>query len=332
MLHQSVRQWMSVKVVSRTVEAIDIVSFELADPDGGDLPAFSAGAHIDIQLRDDLIRQYSLCNHPDEQHRYQIAVLKVPDSRGGSIAMHGQLQVGRLVNISEPRNHFPLATAARKSILFAGGIGVTPILCMAERLAHAGADFEFHYSARSTDRMAFVRRIQEARFAPKVHFHLDDGPADQKLNVKSALGKRGLFGGVPRDVHVYVCGPAGFMDFVLKTARENKWPDEQLHREYFSPAAPPVGAAATEFEVQIASSGKTYVIPADLPITKALRLHGIEIPTSCEEGICGTCLTRVLEGVPDHRDLVLSPKEKARNDQMTPCCSRSKSPKLVLDL
>jgi vanillate O-demethylase ferredoxin subunit len=332
MSQQPSRQWMTVKVMTRNEEAQDIVSFELSDPDGRTLPPFSAGAHIDVEVNRDIVRQYSLCNHPDEQHRYQIAVLKVADSRGGSIAMHEHIQVGSLVKISEPKNHFPLMPGAKKSILFAGGIGVTPLMCMAERLAHMGADFEFHYSARSVERMAFVNRIKASGFVDKVRFHIDDGPADQKLGVKAALGKKGLFGGVPRDVHAYVCGPTGFMDFVLQSAKDNKWPDEQLHREYFSPAASLEIAKSSAFEVQIASTGKTYEIPADLSIVKALRLHGIEIPTSCEEGICGTCLTSVLEGVPDHRDFILSPKEKVRNNQMTPCCSRSKSPKLVLDL
>ncbi len=326
------RQWMSVKVSARTEEATDIVSFELADAVGRSLPPFSAGAHIDVDVGDGLIRQYSLCNHPDEQHRYLIAVLKVSQSRGGSIAMHARFQEGSRLNISEPKNHFPLAPGARKSILFAGGIGITPILCMAERLASIGADFELHYSARSLDRMAFVDRIGTSTFVNKVHFHLDDGPADQKLDVISVLGQVSRDGAIPEDIHVYVCGPTGFMDWVLDTASRNQWPDAQLHREYFSPAPAPVDRPATAFEVQIASTGQTYLIPADLPITKALRVHGIDIPTSCEEGICGTCVTRVLDGVPDHRDLVLSVKQKARNDQMTPCCSRAKTAKLVLDL
>lgn len=323
---------MTVKITAKTEEAVDIVSFELADTHGGNLPAFSAGAHIDVEVGEGLIRQYSLCNHPTERHRYLIAVLKVPDSRGGSIAMHERFGVGSLINISEPKNNFPLVAGAKKSLLFAGGIGVTPILCMAERLAQTGADFEFHYSVRSAEHMAFAKRIMASSFANKVRFHLNDGPADQKLDLKVALGKKGLFGRVPRDVHLYVCGPTGFMDWVFKTAKDNKWRDEQLHREYFAAGTLPADAVSSEFEIQIASTGQIYVIPADTPITEELRRHGIEIPTSCEEGICGTCITRVLEGIPDHRDLVLSAKDRGRNDQMTPCCSRSKSPRLVLDL
>jgi vanillate O-demethylase ferredoxin subunit len=326
MSQQMIRQWLKVRIVAKREEARDVFSFELADPAGRSLPPFGAGGHIDVEINDQLIRQYSLCNHPGEQHRYLIAVLKDPGTRGGSLAMHERFKEGDLINISEPKNHFPLAASARKSLLFAGGIGVTPILCMAERLAQTGADFEFHYCARSLDRMAFVDRIRQSAFAGKVSFHLDDGPDAQKLDIKSVLGQ-------PQpDVHLYVCGPSGFMDWVLKTAQDNQWPEEQVHREYFAAAAQPAGLSAGEFEVQLASTGKTYRVPADKSITNLLREHGIEIPTSCEEGVCGTCLTHVLEGEPDHRDMFLSKKERARNDQILPCCSRAVSSKLVLDL
>jgi vanillate monooxygenase ferredoxin subunit len=326
MSQQMVRQWLSVKVIARREEAKDIVSFELADPAGRNLPPFGAGAHIDVEVGDGVTRQYSLCNHPGEHHRYLIAVLKDPNTRGGSLAIHEQLQEGALINISEPKNHFPLASSAKKSLLFAGGIGVTPILCMAERLAQTRADFEFHYCARSIDRMAFVDRIKQSAFANKVNFHFDDGPDAQKLDIKQALGM------AQPEVHVYVCGPTGFMDWILNTAREFGWIDEQVHREYFAAAAPLAGLAAGEFEVQIASSGATYTIPADKSIVGALREQGIDIPTSCESGVCGTCLTRVLEGEPDHRDYFLTKNERARNDQIMPCCSRAKSQRLILDL
>ncbi len=323
---QMVRQWLSVKVISRREEAQDILSFELADPAGRSLPPFGAGAHIDVEVNDGMTRQYSLCNHPGERHRYLVAVLKDPHSRGGSLALHERLQEGDLINISEPKNHFPLAAKAKKSMLFAGGIGVTPILCMAERLAQTGADFEFHYCARSLGRMAFVERIQQSAFASKAYFHLDDGPDAQKLDAKQVLG-------MPQpEVHLYVCGPTGFMDWILTTANELGWPDEQVHREYFAAAAPATGLAAGEFDVQIASTGETYRIPADKSITESLRGQGIEIPTSCENGLCGTCLTRVLEGEPEHRDYFLTKKERALNDQILPCCSRARSAKLVLDL
>lgn len=319
------RQWLDVKVAARRREATDIDSYELCSVSGDKLPPFSAGAHIDIEVRNGLIRQYSLCNHPDEQHRYVVAVLKDPSSRGGSLAMHERLQVGDVVRISEPKNHFPLAPSARKSLLFAGGIGVTPILCMAERLAHVGADFEMHYCARSADRMAFIDRIKQSGFASKVSFHFDDGDASQKLDINKVLTQP------QQDVHVYVCGPGGFMDWVLGTAKQLRWPDAQVHREYFA-AVQQVAMAAGEFEVQLSSNGKTYKIPADKSITQVLCENGIDLPTSCEQGVCGTCLTRVLEGEPEHLDSFLTDDERAANDQILPCCSRSKSAKLVLDL
>src|SRR5882757_1990756 len=321
-----IRQWLSVKVMAKRQEATDIFSFELAEPTGRSLPPFSAGAHIDVEIRDGLTRQYSLCNNPGEQHRYLIAVLKDPNTRGGSIGMHERIAVGDIINISEPKNHFPLASSAKKSLLFGGGIGVTPILCMAERLAQVAAEFEFHYCARSADRMAFADRIKQSSFADKVSLHLDDGPESQKLDINRVLA-------TPKaDVHLYVCGPTGFMNWVLGAAKQQGWPESQVHREYFAAVPQAAGLAADEFEVQVASSGVTYLIPANNTMTEVLRAAGVDIPTSCEQGVCGTCLTHVLEGEPDHRDSYLTDDERARNDQMMPCCSRAKSKKLVLDL
>jgi vanillate O-demethylase ferredoxin subunit len=240
--------------------------------------------------------------------------------------MHQRLKEGDLINISEPKNHFRLEPNAKKSLLFAGGIGVTPILCMAERLAQINAEFEFHYCARSIDRMAFAERIKQAPFVDKVFMHLDDGADAQKLNAKDLLAKP------QSDVHLYVCGPTGFLEWILKTAKDCGWPEEQVHREYFAAVQNDNHLADGEFEVQIASTGKVYVIPANERVTEALRQQGVDIPTSCEEGVCGTCLTRVLEGECDHRDMFLTDKERAANDQILPCCSRAKSKRLVFDL
>jgi vanillate O-demethylase ferredoxin subunit len=316
---------LSVRVASKRVEATDICTFELVDGGGASLPSFSAGAHIDVHLPNGLTRQYSLCNDPTESHRYLIGVLRDPASRGGSQAMHELVSEGDTLQISLPKNHFPLAHEASQSLLLAGGIGVTPILCMAERLAMAGADFEMHYCARAPERMAFRERIAKSSFAAKVAFHLDDGAEQQKLDIPALLA-------TPRGgVHLYVCGPKGFMDAVLATARAQGWPEEQLHYEFFS-AEPVKSDADARFEVRLASSGRTITIAADKTVVQALAEAGVEIPTSCEQGVCGTCLTRVLDGTPDHRDQYLTPEEQAANDQFTPCCSRSKSPLLVLDL
>jgi vanillate O-demethylase ferredoxin subunit len=313
-----------VVVTSRNNEALDICSYELACAQGGELPGFSAGAHIDVHLPGGLIRQYSLCNHPQERHRYLIGVLKDVASRGGSQSLHEQINSGDRLFISEPRNLFPLVAEGRRSLLFAGGIGITPILCMAEHLAHSGADFELHYCARSSERAAFVERLKGASFADRVHLHFDE-ETDSRLDAAEVLAN-------PQpDVHLYVCGPSGFMQHVLDSAKAQGWSDEYLHREYFA-AAPVDTSADGSFQVKLGSSGQVFDIPADKTVVQVLESHGVEIALSCEQGICGTCLTRVLEGVPEHRDLFLTEEEQAANDQFTPCCSRAKSKLLVLDL
>ena len=314
-----------VQVVAKRMEAADICTFELADPMGKPLPNFSAGSHVDVYCRDGLVRQYSLCNDPRDSHRYLIGVLRVPQSRGGSAAMHEDVQEGDIVEIGEPRNHFQLAHGARHSILLAGGIGITPILCMAERLQNTGAVFEMHYCTRSPQRTAFLQRIRQSSFASRVHFHFGDGPADQRLDLDAVL--RFPVAGT----HLYVCGPKGFMDWVLEAASRKGWPQQQLHREFFSSSVQP-SADDREFDVRIASTGKTYRIARDETVAAALARHHIDIPTSCGQGVCGTCLTRVIDGDPDHRDSYQTDAERARNDQFTPCCSRARSPVLVLDI
>jgi vanillate O-demethylase ferredoxin subunit len=315
---------LAVTVVRKRQEAQDIASFELARPDGSPLPAFSAGSHIDVQVPGGLTRQYSLCNDAAEQHRYRIAVLRDPASRGGSVAMHDALQEGDEIRISEPKNHFPLHPAQR-SLLFAGGIGVTPLLCMAQRLSTIGADFTLHYCTRSPERTAFREEIAASAFADRVKFHFDSGPPSQKLHLDSILARPDT------STQLYVCGPTGFIDHAVGAAKAHGWPAKQIHLEYFG-ALPQDTAADTAFEVRIASSGKSYTVPADQSVVQALQAQGIEILTSCEQGVCGTCITRVLEGEPDHRDLYFTPEEHAKNDQFTPCCSRSRSRTLVLDL
>jgi vanillate O-demethylase ferredoxin subunit len=314
----------AVKVLRKQQEALDIASFELARPDGSALPGFSAGSHIDVQLPGGLTRQYSLCNDAAEQHRYRIAVLRDPGSRGGSVAMHDALKEGDTLLISEPRNHFPLVHAQR-TLLFAGGIGVTPLLSMAQRLATSGADFTLHYCTRSAGRTAFRDEIAASAYAQRVQFHFDDGDAAQKLQLKAELAQ------VDAGTHLYVCGPTGFIDWVVQAAKDLGWPQENVHLEYFGAAAQDT-TGDRAFQVKIASSGASYEVPADKTVVQALQAHGIEILVSCEQGVCGTCITRVLQGECDHRDLYFTDDEKAKNDQFTPCCSRAKSAVLVLDL
>ena len=314
----------TVRIGRKTAEAVDICSFELVDPEGRALPPFSAGSHIDVHLPDGLVRQYSLANDPRDTHSYLIAVLRDANSRGGSSGMHA-LEEGATIAISDPKNHFALAHSAQHSILIAGGIGITPILCMAERLAHVGASFDLHYCTRSPERTAFAERIRSSNFADQAHLHHDDGPPDQKFDATAAVGQ-------PRDdVHLYVCGPTGFMDWVLGTARELGWPDTRLHREYFAGVAT-ASADDGAFEVQLASSGAVIRVAPDQSVVAALAAAGVSVAVSCEQGVCGTCLTRVIDGTPDHRDMYLTPEEQALCDQFTPCCSRSRTPRLVLDL
>ena len=316
---------LTVRVAQKNTEALDIDSFELVAADGQPLPAFSAGSHVDVHLPDGLVRQYSLCNSSGENHRYQIAVLKDANSRGGSKAMHEQVKVGDALQISAPKNHFMLAHEAQRHVLLAGGIGVTPILCMAERLTATGADFEMHYCTRSVERTAFRARMAETGLAGKVAFYVDDAVPAQKLDIAKLLAKP------EPDVHLYVCGPKGFMNAVLDTARSSGWSEAQLHYEFFGADVSPVATDET-FEVQVASSGQIVTVGKEETILDALAAAGVEILSSCEQGVCGTCLTRVIEGVPDHRDMYLTPEEQAANDQFLPCCSRSKSARLVLDI
>ncbi|MBP1203459.1 vanillate O-demethylase ferredoxin subunit [Duganella sp. 1411] len=315
---------LKVRVERRASEAEDICSYELVSADGSPLPAFSAGSHIDVHVGPGLVRQYSLCNPPHETHRYLIGVLRDPASRGGSQGMHENIHSGATLTISAPKNHFPLVEAKR-SLLLAGGIGVTPILAMAEALSAQGAPFELHYCARSPERTAFRERIANSPFAAQAHFHYDSGAPEQKLDLAALLA------GLDRDTHIYFCGPGGFIDHVKATAAAQNWPEAQLHLEYFGAAAVDTGGDQA-FEVKLASSGASYTVPAGVTVMQVLRDAGVFVAASCEQGVCGTCLTRVLEGVPDHRDLYLTEEEQAANDQFTPCCSRSKSATLLLDL
>lgn len=316
---------LTVRVARKAVEAEGIASFELVSADGAPLPAFAAGSHVDVQLPGGLTRQYSLCNDPAETHRYLIAVLRDTASRGGSATMHDRVNEGDTLSISAPKNHFALAHEARSHLLLAGGIGVTPLLCMAERLARTGASFEMHYCTRSRARTAFVQRIEASSLAPRVQFHFDDGPAAQRADIAALVGPPNP------GQHLYVCGPQGFMDAVLARARAQGWPEAQIHYEFFT-AAPAAGGTDGDFEVMLASSGRVVAVPAGVSVVKALAACGVVVATSCEQGVCGTCLTRVIEGVPEHRDLYLTPEEQAAGDQFLPCCSRARSARLVLDL
>ncbi|MBT0962955.1 PDR/VanB family oxidoreductase [Denitromonas iodatirespirans] len=316
---------LTVRVAARQAETAEVSTFELVAADGGALPAFAAGAHLDVHVPGGLVRQYSLCNAPSETHRYLIGVLRDPNSRGGSAAMHDAVQAGDTLQISAPRNHFALDENAGHHLLLAGGIGVTPILCMAEALAAGAGSFDLHYCARSADRMAFRTRLAGAAFADRVLLHLDDGDAAQKLDIAATLAE------ASPQTHLYVCGPAGFIEAVLDTARAQGWAEARLHREFFAAPVHDDEGDSGAFEMALAQTGITVQVAAGQSAVAALHAAGVDVPVSCEQGVCGTCLTRVLEGTPDHRDAYLTEDERAANDQFLPCCSRARG-RLVIDL
>jgi vanillate O-demethylase ferredoxin subunit len=316
--------WRDVAVIARRAETADIVVLDLAASDGRELPSFEAGAHIDVEIRPDLRRQYSLCALPASPCVYRIGVLRDPHSRGGSAAMHA-LDVGARLRISEPRNHFPLCRDAAGTLLFAGGIGVTPLLCMADELQRRGAAFSLHYCARSAGHAAFLADLRAADYAERVALHFDDH-AEQRLDIDAVLAD------ARPAAHLYVCGPGGFMAWIEAAAERAGWPAAQVHREYFSAEPPAAQAGDQPFRVRLAQSGRVLDVPADRSIVAVLRDHGIALPVSCEAGVCGTCLTGLLAGEAEHRDYYLTDEEKARGDQILPCCSRARSSLLVLDL
>ncbi|MBB4953884.1 vanillate O-demethylase ferredoxin subunit [Agrobacterium vitis] len=313
-------------VAKRIEEPGGIVRLTLVDPSGADLPAFEAGAHLDLHLVDDQIdvwRQYSLCSDPQEQSFYEIGVLLDPSSRGGSAAVHRLAQVGAQFEVEGPRNHFPLDETARQSVLLGGGIGVTPMLAMAHRLHRLGRDFVLHFCTRSSDVTAFRTMIADAPWASRVIFHFDDQAPAQRLDLKRDLPAPA------QDLHLYVCGPQGFMDWVIAAAETAGHAPSHIHREYFSADIDQSGGG---FDVVAKRSGITVHVDAGNTIAKALALAGIKIEVKCEEGVCGTCVTDVLEGVPDHRDVFLTAEEREDGTMICACCSRASSATLVLDI
>lgn len=320
----SVPDTLRVRVARKTPETADICRLELVPLEGNVLPAFTAGAHIDVHVPGGPMRQYSLCNDPRETHRYEIGVLRSPTSRGGSVALHAQVQEGDVLTISPPRNLFALRPAGH-TLLVGGGIGITPLLSMAEHLASAGAGFQLHYCATSRERMAFTLTLEAPRFKDKVALHLDDGPLAQRLDVATALSPKHA------DARLYVCGPHAFMQWITVSAVELGWAQDRIHTEAFGPA-PATPSQDSAFEVVLHQTGRIYNIAPGRSVASVLTEAGVDLMVSCEAGICGTCVTRVLEGTPEHRDSFLTEEEQALNDRFTPCCSRARSARLVIDL
>lgn len=313
-----------LRVVSRTEDRGDIVQLRLAPEAGGAVAPFTAGAHLDLHLPGpDLWRQYSISSDPAETGFYEIGVLKDPASRGGSVAVHETAREGAVFEVEGPRNLFPLAETAQTSVLIGGGIGITPMIAMAWRLQALGREFTVHFCTRSEAVTAFLETLRSAPFADRVRFHFDDAGEDQRLHLPADLPAP------EAQTHLYVCGPQGFMDWVLGAAAAAGHAEANLHREYFSAD---VDLTGESFEVECAQSGITVTVGPDDTIAKALARAGVKIEVKCEEGVCGTCLTDVLEGEIDHRDQFLTEEEREDGDVICACCSRACGKKLVLDI
>jgi ferredoxin-NADP reductase len=316
------------------VAAIDkltpqIKRFALVAADGGPLPAFTAGAHIDVFTGNGLTRSYSLAGDPADPSRYVTAVLREPKG-GGSAWMHDMVKVGDVLKASGPTNNFPLDPTAGRHHLIAGGIGITPMLAMGHALGRGEAPFKLDYCTKSLEETAFLDEVKEI-FGDAVSFHHDGGDPKKGIDLKATLAVR------PDNTHLYLCGPAG----LLRAAREASahWPDKAVHYELFSSAlsdherAEVKARANQPFEIELAQSGLTLTVPADKTILQVLNENGIPVIKVCEEGYCGTCQVTLLGGKADHRDEVLADDEKASNTLIQVCISRAMpGEKLILDL
>ncbi|EMF57398.1 MULTISPECIES: PDR/VanB family oxidoreductase [Streptomyces] len=317
-------EWLDTIVVARRDATARIVVLEVVSPDDVELPEFAAGAHVDVLVDGaaGLVRQYSLCGPPHDLTRYRLAVLAETASRGGSLGMH-RLREGDTLRISRPRNRFGVSDEARRHLLVAGGIGVTPLLAMAHALEARGAEYELHYCARSRKESAF---LDELEHNPRVRLHFDDGPDDQRLSIATDLGPP------DPDTAIYVCGPGGFMDFVISMALEAGWPAEAIHKERFAPVENAAAhTAGRTFRVRLTKTGGEYEVKDGESVLDALLAGGVDAPYSCRQGICGECIVSVLAGEPDHRDDILTDRERA-DGMFTTCSSRAHSPILELDL
>jgi ferredoxin-NADP reductase/nitrite reductase/ring-hydroxylating ferredoxin subunit len=309
-------------VVARKWETAErVAGFEL-ESIGNPLPTYQPGAHIDVHLPNGLIRQYSLTNGPGEGSVYRIGVKLEPGSRGGSSCLHETVREGDVLAISAPRNNFPLRRDSVKTILVAGGIGVTPLLAMAQTLARDGLDYKLHYFAQTDDHLAFAPVLD--RLGDGVVRHLGLSPDDTGSTLTQLLAE---YDGA---YHVYVCGPGPMLEATRDIAADAGWPDDAVHFEYFKNTTE-IDDSST-FEISLARSALTLDVPGGKTILEVLRDNGVPMPSSCEQGACGTCSVNVLEGEPDHQDVHLNKSEKAAGNRIMTCVSRAKSARLVLDI
>jgi tetrachlorobenzoquinone reductase len=315
---------LEVRVHALRYEGEGIMSFELRAPDGGDLPPFTAGAHIDVKMPGALRRSYSLTNPQTEADRYVITVHRDPASRGGSRYLCDTVRPGDRLNVLPPSNSFPLNESAERTVLIGGGIGITPLWCMIQRLEQLQKRWHLFYATRTLAKAAFLTELQRLqRQGPsRVTLTFDHEPGAQMLDIAAIVQQQ------PPGAHLYCCGPAGMMRAFATAARSR--PSEKVHTEYFGSREAP--AAQGGFEVVLFRSGRMISVRPGETILQAVLAAGIDVPRSCQQGVCGTCETSVLDGIPEHRDAVLSARERAANKRMMICCSGSRTDRLVLDL
>ena len=302
-------------------EAKHIKTFELVDPESAELQAFSAGSHIEIELPDNIRRHYSLCNDPSETHRYLIAVLQEKESRGGSQSLHYGVKEGDLLEVSMPKNNFPLDQRGMHFILIAGGIGITPLLSMAYKLKTLRKPFELHMCARSHEYAPFKKELEGFGGLAKTHMHISDGDPSQRLDVSSLLKQP-----LPESL-VYCCGPQSLMDAVSQATSD--WGAKKIHFETFTPRT--LDGSDLPFHIKIASTGQSFHVNSTTTILEALHQNGIRHPFSCEVGLCRTCVTGYQAGDVEHLDQDALSNEE-RKGCLTICVSRCTSDELILDL
>jgi ferredoxin-NADP reductase len=321
---------LKVRVDALRDEAQGIRSFSISRLDGQPFDAYEPGAHIDVTSPAGITRQYSLCGDPERLDTHIFAVKKEPASRGGSRSLHDEVVAGMELSVSAPRNLFQLASGASEHILIAAGIGITPLLSMAYRLLRQHARFRLHYFARMPEQAAFLAQLCAPPFAEhvEVHLHVPRETLDQTLHACIAKAADGA--------HLYTCGPAPFMERVVHVAgdylREEAINLERFGTQHDATDSEATNAALDQFEVRLAKTGTSVEVKGGQSIVDALAQIGIEVDTSCGEGVCGTCMVPVVEGEPEHRDHCLSKAERASNAVICCCVSRSRSPVLVLDL
>ena len=318
----SLERTLTVCVERISRQTPEILAFELTHPWGRPLPAYEAGAHIDVHMPGGFSRQYSLARGPSNAASYVIGVKREAASRGGSASMHERVREGDLLAISAPRNTFPLREEAAHHLLMAGGIGMTPLLAMAQALAARGAGFTLCVFARSEEHLAFAEALRAPALAPHLRLHLDQGDASQRIDLRALLAQPAP------GTHLYVCGPGGFMQAVRDAAAH--WPEDALHAEYF--AAPTDASTPTglPFTLKLARRGISVPVAADQTAVDALHEVGIDIPVSCQQGLCGTCVVEGDGEGAEHRDFCLTGSE--RRHKVALCCSRAKGQELELQL